>query len=414
MSTHPAPTSLPKSTNPVDTSTAPQFLMAAIDKEDFSEDQLAELLLSDAVIAQASDVHIDPFRDRATIRFRIHGSLCQAAVIPPDVAQKVINQLKVRGKLHPMPTVLPGESRFGMNHADQHVDVRITTIQCHHGEKLHIRLLPSENDNYTLSELGLQEDQLGDLESWLKAPKGLVFVTGPTGAGKTTTLHAIARELVAANKNVLTIEEPIEYELDGATQIQVDDTSGLTFSAGIRAALRLDPDAILIGELRDPESVFAAITAAASGHTVITALHSRNAIDAVTVLRRWGAKNGPLASQLEIVINQRLLPILCQSCRYERIPNEDEITWFESHGVETPQQIADTTGCEKCNQNGSRGRVSVFELWKLHDKDRETLAAGQPIDQLINRLNERQHRTIEHHVAIRLENGDVQVPLNQS
>ena len=194
-------------TNPSE-SLATHFVSAALDDEATNDENLANLLLQDALSADASDIHIDPQRNHTVIRFRIHGELNSAATIPTLLGQKVINQLKILGKLQPISTAVVGEARFALAADGQQVDVRITAIQCHHGEKLHARLLQNEKQRFTTSDLGMSSQQQETLESWLADPIGMVLVTGPTGAGKTTTLHAIAHRLVASNKNVTTIEDP--------------------------------------------------------------------------------------------------------------------------------------------------------------------------------------------------------------
>ena len=210
------------------------------------------------------------------------------------------------------------------------------------------------------------------------------------------------------------MKTPVEYELEGASQIQVDDASELTFSRGISTALRLDPDCILIGELRDPESVFAALTASTSGHPVISALHAKQAIDAVTVLRRWGAKNGPLASQLGIVINQRLVPNLCQACKYERLPDESEKEWLEKQGLTLmPAQVSDATGCDQCKGSGFSGRSGVVEVWQVSDADRDLIASGGLVSRLQSELETRRHRSLDKNLVDRVVAGRCKVPRNE-
>lgn len=372
-------------------SLAETFVEAALAASDDHQDHLCNFLLHDAIAVQASDIHINSYFDRVHIRFRIMGELHLVATIPIEVGQHVINQLKVMAKLDPIARVLPGESRFSARVDGSNYDVRVTSILCHGGEKLHARLLRNDAGVFTLEKLGLSATQLELLNSWLEKPRGMLLVTGPSGAGKTTTLHALVQKIIETNQNVVSIEDPVEYDLPGATQIQVNERSGLTFAEGITTALRLDPDCLLIGELRDPESVRAAMIAASTGHLVFGALHTSEAAEAISVLRRFGAKNGPLSVELGLVIHQRLIPQLCMQCRYERCPHPEEQTAFESQGIEVPEHVFDTAGCDACRRTGLDGRTGVFEILQPDDEIKDKIAKGQDVSAITSALRKKGH-----------------------
>lgn len=383
------------------------FLANAMSAETPQPELWSTLLLQDAVRTRATDIHVDPRSDGARIRFRIDGEVLDAAHVPGDVGQQLVNQMKVLARLDPMLSATPLESRWQEEVGDRTIDVRLTAMACHGGEKLHARLLNRERLDFSYETLGLTGNNRGIIERWQSAPDGMLLVTGPTGAGKSTMLHSVLRHFVNGRSVVLTIEDPVEYEVDGATQLQVDDEAGLSFSDGIRAMLRLDPDCMLVGELRDGDSAFTAMKAAATGHTVMSTLHARNSVAAITTLRQWGIKDGPIASLLSVVVNQRLVALLCNKCKRQRDPNIAEQDWFATYGFETPIQISEAPGCENCSGSGLRGRVGVFEVWKLTDEDKNRIASHADARELIHALSERQHEFLANALRKRLCDGDI-------
>lgn len=383
------------------------FLANAMSAETPQPEAWCTLLLQDAVRTRATDIHIDPRSDGARIRFRIDGEILDAAHVPSDVAQQLVNQMKVLSRLDPMLSAVPVESRWQEEIDDRAIDIRLSAIACHGGEKLHARLLSRDRLDLSYEALGLVERNREIIERWQNTPDGMLLVTGPTGAGKTTALHAVLQHFVAKRSVVLTIEDPVEYEIDGATQIQVDDESGLGFSEGIRAMLRLDPDCMLVGELRDGESAFTAMKAAATGHTVMSTLHARNSVAAITTLRQWGIKDGPIASLLSVVINQRLVALLCNECKRQREPNVAEHDWFATYGFETPAYLSESPGCENCSGSGLRGRTGVFEVWKLTDEDKDRIANHADPRELTHTLSKRSHEFLASSLRKRLCDGEI-------
>ena len=368
-----------------------EFLGRAMSSDDAQVERSSQLLLQDAIRERATDIHIDPFNNGARIRLRIDGKMRDAAHVPTDVSQQLINQMKVLARLDPIFSPTPLESRWHETSDDHSVDIRLTVIACHGGEKLHARLLDSDRQELSLDGLGIPAQGRAVIENWQKERVGMLLVTGPTGAGKTTTLHTILEQFVDSQLNVITIEDPVEYELNGATQIQVDEQAGLSFAAGIRTILRLDPDCMLVGELRDPESATTAMKAAATGHTVLSSLHARDAIGTISTLRHWGVKNGPIATMLNTVVNQRLVGRLCPACKFDREPNTIEQEWFETNGLPLAVRVGDATGCETCKGVGIYGRTGIYEFWQLTDEDRERIARGDDARALAESLRNRHH-----------------------
>lgn len=383
------------------------FLAKVMSAETPQPEAWSTLLLQDAVRTRATDIHVDPRSDGARIRFRIDGEVFDAAHIPSDVAQQLVNQMKVLARLDPMISATPLESRWQEQVDNRVVDIRLSAIACHGGEKLHVRLLDRDRLDFSYEALGLTGANREIIERWQNTPDGMLLVTGPTGAGKSTMLHAVLRRFVDKRSVVLTIEDPVEYEVDGATQIQVDDEAGIGFNEGIRAMLRLDPDCMLVGELRDGDSAFTAMKAAATGHTVMSTLHARNSVAAITTLRQWGIKDGPIASLLSVVVNQRLVALLCNECKRQREPNVAEQDWFATYGFETPACMSESPGCEACSGSGLRGRVGVFEVWKLTDEDKERIANHADARVLTHALSGRNHEFLANSLRKRLCNGEI-------
>lgn len=384
-----------------------EFLADAMSSALPQPDAWSSLLLRDAVRERATDIHIDPHRDGARIRFRVDGAILDATHVPREIAQQLINQMKVLARLDPVISSSPLESRWQEQLDDQSIDIRLTAIACHGGEKLHARLLDRDDTDLSFESLGLNGEGREIVQKWQAAPDGLLLVTGPTGAGKTTMSHAILRHFVQSRSIVLTIEDPVEYELNGATQIPVDELSGIGFAEGISAMLRLDPDCMLVGELRDGESAAAAMKAAATGHAVISTLHARNSVGAITTLRQWGIKNSPIAGSLSIVINQRLVARLCESCKRHRETSHTEREWFETYGFSAPSVLSHASGCEACNGSGARGRLGVYEVWKLTDDDKCRIADHASARELTQAMEDRNHSFLASSLREQLCAGEI-------
>jgi general secretion pathway protein E len=272
------------------------------------------------------------------------------------------------------------------------VDLRVTAVRCLPGEKLAIRILAPGQMIRTIADLGVPEREADWLRSWLNTAGGMLLVAGPTGSGKTTTLYALLHEIRHQELQIVTLEDPVEHEIAGVNQIQVDETQGLGFDEGSVALLRLDPDCVLVGEVRDGHSARAAITIATSGRSLMATLHSRDAIGVVTSLRNIGLHDFDIAPNLSAVIAQRLVRRLCPECR-ERIPMHDaDRRLLEASGRKPPEETWIARGCDSCNQLGFRGRIAVFEVWRLSAEDSAAILRNEPEDALRQGLAKRGQR----------------------
>ncbi|NIP95696.1 MAG: type II/IV secretion system protein [Akkermansiaceae bacterium] len=286
-------------------------------------------------------------------------------------------------------------------------EMRLTSVPTPVGEKLAMRLLNPVRLERRISELGMSPSTLASLENWLEDSTGMALVVGPTGCGKTTTLYALLHELKLRPRSIVTIEDPVEYEVEGVTQIQVNEATGLTFAEGLKSMLRLDPDYLMVGEIRDEESADTAIDAAGAGHLLLGTLHCRDAVGAVTMLRNYEVEDHKIAAALELVVAQRLVRRLCESCRERTKPGEMEADWLRRNGLQVPSHCWQSRGCEACLHTGYHGRLGVFEVWRL-DEHCEQLILDHA-DELVLR---REHLAADH--PILLQDGMEKVAAGQT
>ena len=339
----------------------------------------AELLvrggLEDAFHGRATDIHYEPFGGGWRIRFRIDGHIHDAAQPEPGHGQKMVRFLRTLAGLDPVTGQTPQDASFQFPVGDRKLDVRLTSVPCQGGEKLTLRLLDPRRVQRHIQDLGLNDANLRVLERRTEEAVGMCLLTGPTGSGKTTTLYALMHELELSDHAVVTIEDPVEYPIDGLTQIQVDPRRGLSFAAGLKATLRLDPDYLIVGEMRDEDSAQTAVEAAASGHFVMSTLHSSDAASVVTLLRGWGLMDHQIATVLQLVVNQRLVRRLCPKCRRAGAPTKEERKWLKSLRLAIPPKVFRAAGCAACHQTGYYDRIGVFEVWQKLDSDYDLILA---------------------------------------
>ncbi len=355
---------------------------------------LADALLRDALREGASDVHLDPQRDDVGLRFRIDGAMVDAASLQPDLGRKILNQFKTLTRVDPVSLFAPEESRFTYTLDDDDIDLRVVFAPCVGGEKMTIRLLDTRQLRHDVRNLGLADAMLDHVDEWLHNVSGMFLVTGPTGSGKTTTLYALLHELRLLERCIVTLEDPVEYQIDGIAQLQVDEAHDLDFRNGLKAMLRLDPDFLLLGEIRDVESARAAAAAASSGHVLLSTLHSHDPVSAVTTLRNWGLEDHEITAALQVVMSQRLVRRLCPQCRVQEEPTPRERRWLRAIDVEVPDQVWHAHGCDACRGIGYHGRIGVFETWRLSDRDLELLAEHAPERTLRDHLRAGPHATL--------------------
>ncbi len=337
----------------------PEDLMEADD--DAPIIRLINALLSEAIKINASDVHIEPFENRMRVRFRVDGMLREILKPPGNIAPLVISRIKVMAKLDIAEKRLPQDGRISLRVAGRAVDVRVSTLPSGHGERVVMRLLDKQAGRLDLEQLGMSKSVHDTFYELLHKPHGIILVTGPTGSGKTTTLYAGLSVLNVNSRNILTVEDPIEYYIDGIGQTQVNAKVDMTFARGLRSILRQDPDVVMIGEIRDLETASIAVQASLTGHLVLSTLHTNSAIGAVSRLRDMGVEPFLLASSLIGLMAQRLVRNLCPHCKKPHEITEKEREWL---GMDTEDRtvIYSAVGCNECNHLGYIGRSGLYEF----------------------------------------------------
>jgi type IV pilus assembly protein PilB len=331
------------------------------------------LVLAQAIRDKASDIHFEPFEREFRIRYRIDGALFDIPPPPPALTLPVISRLKVLANLNIAERRLPQDGRIRLTLAGRAVDLRVSTLPTQFGESVVLRVLDQSAVRLELAQLGLPAAVRSGVEELLRRPNGIFIVTGPTGSGKTTTLYSCLKLLNRTDAKLLTVEDPVEYEIDGIMQVPVNLAAGLTFARALRTFLRQDPDIVMVGEVRDVETAQIAIQASLTGHLVLTTLHTNDAPSAVTRLVDMGIAPFLLASTVEAVLAQRLLRRICPECREEHRPPEALVRQL---GAEPGLQFHRGAGCPACHHSGYRGRVGVFEFLRVTDALRELIVKG--------------------------------------
>lgn len=340
--------------------------------------QLVNQLLRRAVQGGASDLHIEPHDNGLRARMRVDGML-QTVLDRRDVpVRRVVSRLKVMAALDIAETRLPQDGRIALRLGGRAIDLRVSTLPGNYGERVVLRVLDRSSGLMPLDRLGLRDDQIAALERLAARPNGIILATGPTGSGKTTTLYSLLQLANRDDRNIVTVEDPIEYDLPGISQSQIKAEIGMTFAAGLRATLRQDPDIILVGEIRDPETASVAAQAALTGHLVFSSLHANGSIGAVVRLRDLGVDDFLLAASLRGLIAQRLLRRLCPSCRKVGPPDALAQHHFAQARLPLPLSIAEAGGCAQCNHTGYQGRAGVFEIVEITDALRRAITEGAP------------------------------------
>lgn len=329
--------------------------------------RLINVLLARAVNQNASDIHIEPFESRLLIRIRVDGILQEVMQPPRALAPLIASRIKVMAKLDIAEKRLPQDGRISLRIAGRAVDVRVSTMPLGHGERVVLRILDKQAGRLDLQHLGMDDLTLKRMDQLVHRPHGIVLVTGPTGSGKTTTLYAALGRVNNTDRNIVTVEDPIEYYIDGIGQTQVNAKVDMTFARGLRAILRQDPDVVMVGEIRDLETVQIAVQASLTGHMVFSTLHTNTAVGAITRLRDMGVEPFLLSSSLIGVLAQRLVRLLCTECRTPYQPDASEC---ELLGIakDNPPTLYLPNGCNKCNQSGYAGRTGIYELIDVDDE----------------------------------------------
>ncbi len=350
--------------------------------------RLINAILSQAVREQASDIHIETFEERLSVRFRIDGVMSEVLSPRRMLAPLLVSRLKVMARLDIAERRVPQDGRISVRLAGRAVDIRVSTIPAAHGERVVLRLLDKQAAQLQLAQLRMPGPVFDGFCATLHAPHGIVLVTGPTGSGKTTTLYAGLGEINDASRNILTIEDPVEYLLPGIGQMPVNTRVGMSFARGLRAILRQDPDVVMVGEIRDRETAEIAVQASLTGHLVLSTLHTNTAVGAITRLVDMGIEPFLLSSGLSAVMAQRLVRLLCPHCRVQAPATPAERRQL---GLDAAADVAlhHPRGCERCNQTGYRGRTAIYEWVPVNDAMRRLIHDGageQALQQQARRL----------------------------
>jgi type IV pilus assembly protein PilB len=344
---------------------------------------LVNVIISTAIRERASDIHLVPFEENLQLRYRIDGLLQEKPPPPKQLHAALVSRVKIMADMNIAERFVPQDGHIQIHHRGARVDIRVGTMPTIYGESMVLRLLEKNGKLLTPQELGLDADRAALLSRLVQKPHGLFLATGPTGSGKTTTLYSILSGIYTPEKKIITIEDPVEYELAGVAQIPVRPNRGLTFATGLRSILRQDPDVVMVGEIRDAETAEIAIRAALTGHQVFSTLHTNDAAGAVTRLLDMGVEAFLISSSLEGVLAQRLVRRICSQCRTEWTPTPALREKLAGFGVQKLDgQFYHGAGCDECRGTGYRGRVGIFELLAISPELRELILHKRPSDEI--------------------------------
>ncbi|WP_067837441.1 GspE/PulE family protein [Amphibacillus sediminis] len=343
--------------------------------------RILDQILQTGVTLRASDVHLDPSEAKIAVRYRVDGMLRNERVLPKRIQNALIARVKILANLNITETRMPQDGRIRLVIDAKPIDLRVSTLPTVFGEKVVIRILDLTNILKKLTELNLVQDTLTKYQEVISRPSGLILLTGPTGSGKTTTLYSSINELNREDVNIITVEDPVEYQLEGINQVQVNSSVGLTFATGLRSILRQDPNIIMVGEIRDKETAEIAIRSALTGHLVFSTLHTNSAIDAIPRLFDMGIEPYLVVSALTGVMAQRLVKRVCKDCQYQRkaTPLEQEV--FNKRQIEI-DQIMDSSGCDSCRGTGYRGRMAIHELLVIDEEIKSMMMSRASLSEI--------------------------------
>lgn len=337
-----------------------------IQDEDSPVVRLVNQMIANAVMQRASDIHLDPQETELTVRYRVDGVLQHERSLPKHMQNVIIARIKIMGNLNITESRIPQDGRFKINVDFKPIDVRLSTLPSVYGEKVVMRILDLSNALGDLDKLGFSQENIACFKEMIEKPNGIVLLTGPTGSGKSSTLYAALNRLNREEVNIITIEDPVEYQLAGVNQVQVNEDVGLTFASGLRSILRQDPDIVMIGEIRDTETAQIAIRASLTGHLVLSTLHTNSAVAAVTRLIDMGIEPFLISSSLTGVVAQRLVRRVCRDCEEEVPVTSREKELFRARGYEV-EYVKRGRGCSSCHMTGYRGRLAIHEVLTIDD-----------------------------------------------
>ncbi len=369
--------------------------------------EFVESMLKDAIQKRASDIHVEPREDKLSIRYRIDGILIDMPTPPKQMESAIITRLKLIGRMNIAEQRLPQDGRFKLEYKGMPIDVRMASIPIVNGEKIVLRILDSSSLFVKMEDLGMPEEKVAEFKIILKQSYGFILVTGPTGSGKTTTLYSALSYINTPDKNIITIEDPVEYQLRGVNQIQTKQQIGLTFSTGLRTVMRQDPDVIMIGEIRDLETLENAIKASLTGHLVLSTIHTNDAPSVVTRLMHMGLEPYLIAPCLNIVIAQRLARKICDYCKEQITLSRDEIEQFGKRNNVDLTRISffHGKGCSRCDFTGYMGRTGLYEFLVITKKIKDLILESASEDKLKKCAQEEGMKTIFQHGLKKVDQG---------
>ena len=374
--------------------------------EDNKVKRLLNLVLLQAIKDKASDIHFEPFEDEFKMRYRIDGVLYEMIPPPKHLSMPIVSRIKVMANLDIAERRLPQDGRIELQVNNQPVDLRVAVLPTMFGESVVMRILDRGNVQLDLGKVGLRPDDLDGVRQLINKPNGIVIVTGPTGSGKTTTLYAALAELNDLETKILTVEDPVEYDIDGLMQVQVNPDANLTFATALRSFLRQDPDIILVGETRDLETAQIAVQASLTGHLVFTTLHTNDAPSSIARLLDLGLEPFLITATIEGIVAQRLVRKVCQRCKQPYTPSEEELMQLQLLPEDLEgRQLYRGTGCDYCNQSGYKGRMGLFEIMVFDDDIRELIMQSASTQVIRNESRKRGMRSLRQSGLLALYDG---------
>ena len=371
--------------------------------------KLANMIITTAIKMKASDIHIEPMEKEFRVRYRIDGALRKMDSPPKRLQGAILSRFKIMSKMKISEKRVPQDGRIQISVGGKDLDLRVSSVPTNHGESIVMRILDKSNLSLGLPQLGFLSDDQTTFERLIKLPDGVVLVTGPTGSGKTTTLYACLGQINTPDKKLITVEDPVEYQMSGINQVQVNKDVGLDFSAALRSILRQAPNIVMIGEIRDAETADIAMEAALTGHLVFSTLHTNDAPSAVTRLLDIGVKPFLVASALRAAMAQRLVRAICEKCKQEHTPTDRELKMLRGLATGSNMQVPDHmftgAGCDTCHKTGYKGRKGIFEIFKVDDTIQRLIFDHAPATLLRQRAREMGMRTLREDGMLKVASG---------
>ncbi|MCL5036712.1 MAG: Flp pilus assembly complex ATPase component TadA [Chloroflexi bacterium] len=370
--------------------------------------RFVDRLIIDAIKRKASDIHIEPYETEVIVRYRVDGILNETMKYPRSIHNSVISRLKIMSNMkideHRIPQ--DGRVQIKLGKSRKEFDIRVSLLPSVYSETIVMRLLDRSGIKIDLEQIGFQEDDLNRWKSVIANPNGVILVTGPTGSGKSTTLYATLNRLNRPEVKIVTVEDPVEYNLQGLVQIQTNSRVGLTFAAALRSFLRQDPDIMMVGEIRDKETATIAIESALTGHLVLSTLHTNDSVASITRLEDMGIETFLIASTIRGILAQRLVRKICSDCKQEAPLSPEEKNIFEEYGISPPDHVMKGGGCQTCTESGYKGRMGIYELLTINDKIRELILKRESAANIYEEAKKDGLRTLMEDGLAKIKNGD--------